>query len=304
MPMDTEENETKYILEDIQPDTVGLVPFGANGETFFLLKSQEEKMEDYTIEEVPAADSPSDTPTFWQKVKAYVNGEIAKATMTKEQKIAEAAKTLGISAKRLAAMMGEDEEMEMEGKAEKEADVSKSQPQPDYGALEAIQKAHLEAIEKAHQAQIEALQKSMEEKYESQITGLNSRVEKAEQEREAAKEEAEVRAFIEKAGLTFRALPLSANKVGAMLHKLSKGVDEATYAEVESLLKSVDAQVFTAGLFGEIGTSRTPEEEALEDKVAKAAAEGKDPGAALLSLSVEEQRKLLAEERARVGGKR
>lgn len=265
MPMDTEENETKYILEDIQPETIGLVPFGANGETFFLLKSQEEQMDNYTIEEVPATDSPSDAPNFWQKVKTYIDSYLAKA----------------------------DEEA---GNRDKEASVSKAVVQ-DYSALEAIQKAHLKAIEETHRAQIENLHKSMEEKYEGKIASLVERVEKAEQDKELAK-------FIEKAGQTYRALPLSAREVGGLLHKLSKGLDEGTFGEVESLLKSLDQQAFTAGLFGEIGTSRSPEEEALEDKVAKSASEGKDPAQALLSLSTEDQRKLLAEERARVGGRR
>lgn len=264
--MEPEENETKYILEDIQPETIGLVPFGANGETFFLLKSKEERMDnEYTIEEV--TDSPSDTPTGWQKVKTYIDSMFAKAK-------------------------------EETGNRDKtEADVSKSQPQPDYSALEAIQKAHLKAIEEAHQAQITTLQKAMEEKYEGKITSLLERVEKAEQEKDQAR-------FIEKAHQTYRALPLGASQVGNLLYKLNKGLDEATYGEVESLLKALDQQAFTAGLFGEIGTSRSPEEEALEDKVAKAAAEGKNPAEALLNLSPEEQRKLLAEERARVGGRR
>lgn len=268
--MEPEENETKYILEDIQPETIGLVPFGANGETFFLLKSKEERMDnEYTIEEVPVTDSPSDTPTFWQKVKSYVDGRIAKV----------------------------GEETGNRDKTEKGADVSKSQPQPDYSALEAIQKAHLKAIEETHKAQIETLEKSMTEKYESKLASLMERVEKAEQEKDQAK-------FIEKAHQTYRALPLGAREVGGLLYKLNKGLDEATYGEVESLLKALDQQAFTAGLFGEIGTSRSPEEEALEDKVAKAAAEGKNPAEALLNLSPEDQRKLLAEERARVKGGR
>lgn len=277
-----------------------------------------DKLEIEVVEETP--DSPDSSPKFWDKIKKFVSDEITKAKAKKMDagKVAMAAKILGMTPAALADALGgemDEEEMEMGEKdvkktgqdetPEGEEALTKSTDQPTtpdaVAALEAIQKAHLDAIEKAHQAQMEQLTKALEDKYQAQIAGLTERVEKAETERGQAKEEAERREFIEKA-LTYRTLPVKHGELGDLLHKMSKALDTDTYAKVEGILKSADAQLGAAGIFGEFGTARTPEEVTLEEGIEKAAQEQKvDYADALLGLPEEKQRQLL---KSMQGGKK
>lgn len=294
-----------FQLEDIDVDTLGIVTRGANDQTFFLLKSEAKQMTDELVIEQVESTQPDSDSSFINKVETWFKGVIAKAKKTDSKAVAQAAQVLQQGgydvetadlAEMLAGMMEEEmeeDEVEMEDKKpmKKDDEVIKNEPTTSdnsMAALEAIQKAHLDAIQKAHEAQMEAVIKSMAEKYETQLTTLAERVEKAETERTQAEDKRQEREYIEKAQ-NFRALPLSYVEVGQMLYTLAKSVETAEFEKWYSLLKSVDHQLGAAGIFAEMGTSRTPEQVAIEDKVIKAT----DPVAAMLNLSEAEQIELL-----------
>jgi ABC-type transporter MlaC component len=83
------------------------------------------------------------------------------------------------------------------------------------------------------------------------------------------------------------------------MYNVAKSVPAEEYEKVEALLKAADAQLGAAGIFGEMGTSRTPEQVELEDKVEKAATE-KSYKEALLELDGTDQQRLLKEMQAEV----
>lgn len=329
--MDEDTELQEFTLSDLDVMTVGLVERGAvslddtgGGKNFFLLKSEANSMaDDLKIEMVEKDDSDS---SLFAKFEAWLKEVIAKAKAKKmdTKAVAQAAQVLqgggyDVQPSDLAEMLAdyaeeemEEDEVEMEDKKAmtktndenvEKAAVETSQPVAEIvttAALEAVQKAHLDAIEKAHQAKIEALEKAMAEKYETQLTALSERVEKAEQERLAAIEKRERREYLEKA-MTYRALPgTSYTDLGDMLYTLAKSVEQTEFEKWAALLKAVDAQLGAAGIFAEMGTARTPEQATLEDKIAKANQELKDPAAALLALSETEQYELLKSMR---GGK-
>lgn len=298
-PIMDEQKQPITELSDLSIESVGLVNRGAvsldedgsgipTGKNFFLLKSQEAGMDEFTIEEVPATES-TPSPTTWQKIQAFVRGEIAKATMTKEQKIAEAAKMLGVSAKDLAAFMGngddEDEDVEMggKGKAQKEDSVSDTLTKSIDDKLAEIQKAH----EAALAAQVEAIEK----KYESKLSELEKKAQEAEAEVQKATESRERREWIEKADEMSLGLSVNRDELGAFLYEVSKAMPADKVEWLTGVLKAADHGLVEAGLFNEIGTSRTPEQVEPVEKAEKIAKEQNIPLAeALLQLSPEEQK--------------
>lgn len=227
------------------------------------------------------------------------DGDVIEAPtpeLEKEDKdvIAEAAKLLSqggykVSAQRLAGLFGdEDEEEEMETK--KNSDELTSE----------VIKAYLDKQQELHEEQLGAVEKKLEARYQDVIDKLEEQVGDLRKSRDTAIEKAEQREFIEKAEL-LRAFPVSPLELGERMHHLSKSLSPEDYQWWEATLKAVDGQIGAAGIFGEFGTSRTPESIEIEDKAAQVAKEQKLSYAeALLSLPAHEQQRLLKESR---GGK-
>lgn len=301
------ENTTQelYTLEDIAVDTVGIVGKGANDLFFYLLKSEDGMTEPIVIEESP--DSPDASPSLWSKITQTIKAEIAKAIgkpfvddEADEEEMAEEE-------------LEDDEEDTAKGRVSSGGGKPKKQDGPKgkdkmskedtQEVIATVQKAHIEAVLKSmqeqHAQQLEAVTKAIEEKYEAKITGLAEKVEKAETDRAQAEDDRVKREFIEKA-MSFRTLSVGHTELGELLHKASKALDAEAYGKIEAILKAADNQLGAAGIFGEFGTARTPEEVTLEDKVQKAATDGKSYADALLSLSESEQLELLKSMR---GGK-
>lgn len=161
------------------------------------------------------------------------------------------------------------------------------------------------AIEAAYEAKTEAIVKTvkaeLEKVYQDKVTTLEAQVAELSKSEQEQREKREEREYLEKA-MVFKCFPTTTSDLGSMLRQLSKSVDKEAYDKWEALLKAADAQLFTAGLFSEIGTAQSAEEVLLVEKVQKDAKE-KGFEAAVLSLSNEDQARLLAESRARAGGK-
>jgi hypothetical protein len=317
MPETELDKEELYNLSDLDV-TVGIVSRGAvsafaeKGVNFFLLKSEDGMTEPIVIEESP--DLPDASPSLWSKITQTIKAEIAKAIgkppmddEAEEEAVVEEELEDEEDTEKGRVSSGGGKPKKQDGPKGKDK-MSKEQtevtPQTDaQEVIATVQKAHIEAILKSmqeqHAQQLEAVTKAIEEKYEAKITGLTEKVEKAETDRAQAEEARQEREFIEKA-MTFRTLSVGHTDLGKLLHKAHKALDGEDYAQIEAILKAADNQLGAAGIFGEFGTARTPEEVTLEDKVQKAATEGVSYADALLSLSEDEQNQLLKSMR---GGK-
>jgi hypothetical protein len=259
--MDTEEaKKAKYHLTDIQTQTVGLVPRGINKQKFLILKQKEDKEEsmseqDVTIEEAEVTETPATEETspdgragppadsFWDKARQYLEAKLTKG----------------------------DEETDTEPEEPTPEPVTETQPSVDKTA-ETILKAQLDAIQEQHKTNLDAIQKAVEEKYEAKMEALQKQVDSAQAYADEQTEKAERREYLEKA-MGMRTLPLATSDLGNLMYNVAKSVPAEEYEKVEALLKAADAQLGAAGIFGEMGTSRTPEQVELEDKVEKAATE-------------------------------
>lgn len=160
------------------------------------------------------------------------------------------------------------------------------------------------AIEAAYEAKNETLVKSvkaeLEKAYQDKVTALETQVESLSKEATDQRDQREEREFLEKA-MTFRCFPVQYTELGGMLRQLHKSLDKEAYEKWESVLKAADAQLFTSGLFNEMGTTRTADEVVLEEKAERIAKEKGIPlKEALLGMDRTEQLKLLRENQ---GGK-
>lgn len=145
----------------------------------------------------------------------------------------------------------------------------------------------LDEMEKARESEIALLQKANED--------MKTELEKAKEIASNEKEAREKREYLEKA-YTLKAFPVSYAELGDFLHKVSKSMPDE-YNWLFELLKTADTQLGAAGIFNEMGTTKTPEELEIEQKVEKAVSEGKSPKEAVLSLSKAEQQQMLDESR-------
>ena len=343
-PEQEQTQEATHRLEEIQVDSIGLVARGANNSTFLLLKSQQQEApmqdDELEIEEVvetpsfeeetpPTETSPPDVVPvddgFFEKMRGqFEKWGLVKAHASKDA-IAAAAKMLGVSPKQMqsayAGMMGEDDEEEMEmGKR------PASQPKPGKqttrkDALRQAQDVPLvpEAIvtppkseetnmtkddlQKAITDGVAMVKADLEKSYQEKVSTLETQVADLSKEATDQRDKREEREFLEKA-MTFRCFPVEYTELGKMLRQLNKSMDKDAYEKWESVLKAADAQLFTAGLFSEMGTARTADEVVLEERVEKIAKEKNvSYKEALLTLSPAEQTQMLRETQARAGGK-
>lgn len=274
--MEEETLEAKYQLEDIEVQSVGLVPKGANMQEFFLLKNRKGagmSKPTIDIEEVTTEETPDEVRGVLQQVADGIAGLF---------------KTV--------------EQSEPAEKAEPEGDDPEPQPDPEPEPA-AADNGNLEKLLKAQTDRFEALLKQQKAEFDKEVSGLktdlekaNERAEKAEQFADGQTEKAERQAMLQKA-LDYRAIPVKPNELGDLLYTLSKKLEGEEYEQVEAILKAADKQAWTAGLFKEAGTSRTPEEVDAEAKIEKMMAdEGIEYKDALLKLSPAEQVELMGEE--------
>lgn len=240
-------------LSNIKVDTVGLVKRGANQEEFFLLKEDAE-------------------PGYWEKLQTVVKGLLVPLIPTKEvpQEVKEVPeKTDVVETKK--------EEVKSEIKVETPAapivevkpepervETTKQETSPDVAAL----------IER-----VNTMQKALDE-MQVQLTDAKGKVQKAE-------DTVLERTYLEKAE-QFSAIPVKKDELAKHLAVLAR-VDKATADYFEAVLGTMSNIAKDAGLYSEIGTTRTPEEVELT-KVAK---DSKDPATAVLEQPVEVQEKYL-----------
>jgi len=339
--MDEEQEEeapkATHRLSEIETSSIGLVQRGANNSTFFLLKSQEaipmdDELEIEEVEETPSLDTTDPPPEtspppeavpvddgFFEKMRGqFEKWGIIKARASKDA-IAAAAKMLGVNPKQMAKLYGQmmegeeepEEEMEMGKKPASQAKPGKQSTRKAAPPQEETQmtKDDLQkAIEAAQEAKMDALlekaKTELEKAYEAKVKTLETQVSDLSKEATDQRDKREKREFLEKA-MTFRCFPVSYTELGGMLQQLHKSVDKEAYEKWEATLKAADAQLFTAGLFNEMGTARTADEVVLEERVEKIAKEKNvSYKEALEALTPAEQTQMLRESQARAGRNR
>ena len=264
--------EELFELSDIYVDTVGLVTHGAIGEDFFLRKSGGDNMPDEELEVIEL-----ESPSFWDRLTKVVT-DVIKQNHTEEVKTVE-----------------KEEKVEAVVEEPKK-DVEKSEPVSEIkteggNMTETVEKTQTPAPD--FTAVLDEIKKS----YNDQLADLRQRLEKAETEANVVKEQTAERDIIQKAR-QYAALPVRYDDLGKKLYAFSKVVDKESMDWLWSVLEAVDKQLGAAGILNELGTSRSPEELALQDKVEKIAKDEKILySEAILKLSKSEQEELLAQMR-------
>ena len=271
------EENVEFELSDIYVDTVGLVSSGAIGEDFFLTKKQEvDKMADDV--EVVVVDP--ETETFWDKMrKLFREEQPVQAVVETEVPVVEA--------------KVEVEAVEVVAKDEK---VVEEEKMDNVETVELVEKVVTPQAVDFSEA-VDKVEKALSAKYDTEITLLRERLEKSETEANKIKEEAAERDMVQKAR-DFGALPVRYDELGKRLYGFSKVMKAEDFEWLMATFAAVDKILGTAGILNELGTSRSPEELAIEDKVEKVAKEsGKSYTEAMLELSGAEQEQLLAQMR-------
>ena len=151
---------------------------------------------------------------------------------------------------------------------------------------------------------VDAIAKAVSEQVlksqESQIVELTKRLEATEKRAADAEEQKEKRELVEKARTDFDNMPEKYTVIGEALFSIKKTADEEVYDTLYGILKASNTQLKASGIWNETGTSQSPEELELLDKVEKASAE-KPIAEVILSMSETEQAELLSDMRR--GGK-
>ncbi len=269
------EQEIEFELSDIHVDTVGLVSAGAIGEDFFLTKKKGvDKMPDELDVEVVDTEAPS----FWDKMKKLLGERPAQEIVVTEPVTETKTEVKSVSE------IKKDEKV-----VEPEKAVAPVTPVAPAAPVVAPQVDFNEAVSE--------VEKALTDKYGAEIAALRERLEKSETEANRIKEEAAERDMIQKAR-NFPALPVRYDELGKKLHGFSKVMKAEDFEWLMATFAAVDKQLGAAGILNELGTSRSPEELAIEDKVEKTAKdEKKSYSDAMLSLSKAEQEQLLAQMR-------
>jgi hypothetical protein len=311
-------------LFDVEVSTVGFVKRGANGEPFFLLKSDDSTTKSDVVKETngetdaegTAQDQPQVEKSLWGRFKTLIQPIIEKKV---DEAIAKAMPA-GMSDKDEAkdengenpneeATETPDEEAKEEA-AESEDDdkklaksavgvtASAGEPTSLAGATEAVATSALglpaQEVTKMAENEVVVVAKSDDkialEKALDSIKQLNERVEKAEATAAQERESRERVVFLQKAD-EFSAVPVAKADLADNLYRLSKS-DAKMYDFFTGVLKAMNAQVadMQDGLFVEKGTTQfTPETGSIADKVEQIKKSGKTDLEAIKSLTREEQ---------------
>ncbi len=277
------EEEVEFELSDIYVDTVGLVSAGAIGEDFFLTKKKGvSKMTD----ELNAEVVDPETPSFWDRLRKLLREE-----RPQEVVVTEPAETL-VAEINTEVKTVEDKVEKVEKVVEP---VAPAMPEKTIAPEKSVAPVAIPVVDFSEA--ITKVEKVLTDKYGAEITALRERLEKSETEAVKIKEEAAERDMIQKAR-NFPALPIRYDELGKKLYGFSKVLKAEDFEWLMATFAAVDKQLGTAGILNELGTSKSPEELAIEDKVEKVAKdEKKSYTDAMLSLPKAEQEQLLAQMR-------
>ena len=281
------EEEVEFELSDIHVDTVGLVGAGAIGEDFFLTKKKGVKMPDELDVEVVDTEQPS----FWDRLRKLLREERPQEVIVTEPADTTLVAETTTEVKQVENTVKKDE------KVVKIEDTTAPAPTVETPVVaETPKPADTTPIVDFSEA-IGKVEKALTDKYGAEIAALKDRLEKSETEANKIKDEAAEREMVQKAR-NFPALPIRYDELGKKLYGFSKVLKTEDFDWLMATLTAVDKQLGAAGILNEVGTSRSPEELALEDKVEKTATEEKKSYAeAMLGLSKAEQEQLLAQMR-------
>jgi len=273
-----------FQLSDVDVLSVGLVQAGAVGEDFFLTKSDGG---DNMADELEVIDTNDEK--FWNKVGKFIDEKLGKReeadteeVVEKETPVAESVETeaeLSVTDKgdENMAEVVEKQDVEQEAETEITAEV------PEV----------TEHTETNLAAQLADIQKSLEAKYEDKIKGLEDKVVTLEKKNADTEEAVERKELVQKAR-DFMALPGKYPELGERFYTLKKSVEQEDFDWWMALLKAADEQLAMAGIFNERGTTLTPANIEVEEKLLKQAEEEKIPlDEAMLKLSVEDQKSML-----------
>lgn len=265
-------NDEIYELKDVQVDTLGLVSRGANGEDFFLLKTEDTNAEIAGGDEVQASDQSEMeekvTKTIWQKLIDLFKQEIVE--IEESQQVPDEVEVVNTD-KQETEIIQEEVVQEEVMEEEKSVAVEEEETQKGEDTMpteELISKADFEKA----QSEIAELKKALEDE----------KVEKAKL------------GWISKAS-EFGYVPVSSKELAEHLYNLAK-YDSKEADWLVDLLKSYDAMLEDSGLFAEKGTNKIE-----TDAVAKAL-NSENVKDALLSLSRKDAEAYLREMRARSRG--
>ena len=268
-------------LTEVSVEKLGLVTNGANQETFFLLKSAANDTATVSNENATATVSQPDqqeiqiadevTKSVWQRIT-----NLFKQALEPEHQ-AEVLAEIGVEK----AVCAPEEAA---SDPEKEDDEEEEQP-----VMKSIKESPMSEMEMVAKAQYDLLAVT--------VTDLQTRLAKAEQVAEDARDASTLQAYIAKADALV-ALPISALDLGTNLHQLAKlDVKLANY--FEAVLKAADTLLLDLGIYTERGTSSAAE----SDPILKAA-KSANPKEALLSLSARDQAEYLAKRQAATANRR
>lgn len=268
-----EQAKAKNELTDMDIASVGLVPAGANNiKQWIILKNKGKEFtmaKGTTLASLPIESEANFLQRLWLELGNIFKPEASDEAAVEEAPVAPVAQA---------------------------APPPPPAEEPAPEAQEAMMKTLIETQAATLQKSFEVTLQKMEERVkvaEEIAKKAEARAEKAEQYADGQTDKVARQEALQKA-LSYKAMPLAPTDLGTMLYDLQKSLPAELYGKVESLLKAVDKQAWTAGLFSEFGSTRTAEQVALEDKLAKIAKEQKlSPAEALLSLPLEEQEQVL-----------
>ena len=285
--------EEIFDLSDIEISTVGLVRRGAvsaseddPGRNFLLIKAEEATMpEELNIEGVvddnqAAPVLPETPPEGWaQAIKGWMKEILpsreADAEVEKEdpKALAQAVKTLKqggyeVSVPKLAQMLGDTEEEEEEEEPQAKRKKTRKDDGPVVNTTEIV-KAEVQLLKDEYVGVIDELRKSADTLKQENAT-LREDLDGLRQDRDVEKTALRRQQAIRKAE-ELRMMPVPSTDLAELLMKAEDGMEKKDFEKLEALLKATDAQLFVSGVYGEIGTSRSPEQVTIEDKVKKAA---------------------------------
>jgi len=302
-------DEKTYQLSNLEIDSVGLVTRGAvtlgdkddetrKGKNFIVFKSDNEGKQLMADEKINIEEVTEDNPgvldrliTKWfsERIKA---GEEAVAAEQSPEPVAtetepEAPKPETVQDE--VEVVGEQEEDETPTEESEEPTMTKS----DNTAIQALMDAQFEKLEKMNEKQRALDIAAIEKQHREQIAKLEATVTILAGDAEKATEAKERQEMLQKAE-GVRSLGMPATDLANLLYVAKQKFPAEQFEAFDTLLKSADNKVTAAGIFGEIGTSRTPTQITLEDKIEKAAKET-NPADALLDLSAADQMALAKE---------
>ncbi len=284
------EKEEQYQLSEVDVLSVGLVQHGAIDEDWFLTKSDGGDIVADEKKDVEVIDT--DNEKFWDKVKK-VAGEVFASKAVAEEKEAPVA---------------ESEEPKAELSVEKEdkgdADMTKDVEKKDAELKTEVKVEASEETQPDFTEQFAEMQKTVQEmadaKHEATIKSLQDKVITLEKKNADTEESTERAELVERAR-DFRALPGKYPEMGKRFYTLKKSLEKDDFEWWIALLKATDEQLFVAGIFNERGTTLTPDNIKVEEKLLKQAEEDDIPiDEAMLKLSREDQESMLEVSRQEV----